>query len=106
MLSQDYVSVFLLTISNPLAILLFLGVMAAINVANESLTVLQIFIFLVAIFTGSASWWFLLAFLANRFRKRIRLRSIWWMNKITGTAVFILGIVVLISLWVLKEPPI
>ena len=104
MLSQDYVSVFLLTVSNPLAILLFIGIMAAINVANESLSVFQILIFLAGIFTGSASWWFLLSFLANRFRKRIRLRSIWWMNKITGTAVFIFGIVVLISLWVLKEP--
>ena len=104
MLSHDYMSVFLLTISNPLAIMLFIGIMAAINVANESLSVIQVFFFLAGIFTGSASWWFLLAFLANRFRKRIRLRSIWWMNKITGTAVFILGLVVLISLWVLKEP--
>ena len=104
MLSQDYVSVFLLTLSNPLAILLFIGIMAAINMANESLSVIEIFIFLAGVFTGSAAWWFLLAFLANRFRKRIRLRSIWWMNKITGTAVFILGIVVLISVWVLKDP--
>ena len=104
MLSQDFVSVFLLTLSNPLAILLFLVIMAAINMAGESLTVMQIFFFLAGVFAGSASWWFLLSFLANRFRKRIRLRSIWWLNKITGTAVFVLGIVVLISLWVLREP--
>ena len=104
MLSHDYMSVFLLTVSNPLAIMLFIGIMAAINVANESLSVFQVFFFLAGIFTGSASWWFLLAFLANRFRKRIRLRSIWWMNKITGTAVFIFGLFVLISLWILKEP--
>ena len=102
MLSKDFVSVFLLTISNPLAILLFLGIIAAINVAHESLSVFQILIFLAGIFSGSASWWFLLSFLANRFRRRIRLRSIWWLNKITGTAVFVFGILVLVSLWIFR----
>ena len=101
MLSQDFVSVFLLTLSNPLAILLFLGVMAAINVARDALPLPQIFLFLAGIFSGSAAWWFFLTALASRFRKRIRLRSIWWMNKIIGSAIFIFGIVVLVSLWII-----
>jgi threonine/homoserine/homoserine lactone efflux protein len=101
MLSQDFVSVFLLTISNPLAIFIFLAIMAAINIAGSDMNFFQLSILLAGVFTGAAVWWFFLSFLANRFRKKIRLRSIWWMNKITGTAVFVFGIVVLVSVWLL-----
>ena len=98
-LSQDFFSILLLTLSNPLAILLFIAIMAGINIANEKLSVLQILILMAGIFGGSALWWFFLSTVANRFRKRIRLRSIWWMNKITGTAVFAFGLFLIVSVW-------
>jgi len=101
MLSQDFVSVFLLTLSNPMAIFIFLAIMAAINIADEKMNLFQLSILLAGIFTGAALWWFTLSTIANRFRKKIRLRSIWWMNKIIGTIVFIFGIAVVVSVWLL-----
>lgn len=101
-LSQDFVSVFLLTLSNPMAIFLFIAIMAAIKVANDSLSIFEILTLTAGIAGGTILWWFILASIANRFRKRIRLRSIWWMNKITGTVVVLFGIVVLASVWIIK----
>lgn len=103
-LSQDFVSVFLLTLSNPMAIFLFLAIMAAIKVASDRLTFIEISMLSAGIAAGAILWWFLLSTLANRFRKKIRLRSIWWMNKITGSVVFLFGLLVLISLWVIQQP--
>ncbi len=101
MLSQDFVSVFLLTVSNPMAIFLFLAIMAAINIAGDKMNFYQLSVMMAGVFAGAAVWWFILSTIANKFRKRIRLRSIWWMNKITGTVVFIFGIAVLASVWIL-----
>ena len=101
-LSQDFWSVFLLTLSNPMAIFLFIGIMAAINIANDRLNFFQLILLLAGILAGSVTWWFILSSIANKFRKRIRLRNIWWLNKITGTAIFIFGIGVLVSLWLVK----
>ena len=101
-LSQDFVSVFLLTLSNPMAMFLFLAIMAAIKVASDKMSIVEISLLTAGIATGAIFWWFVLSSIANRFRKRIRLRSIWWMNKITGSMVFLFGLLVLISLWVIQ----
>ena len=100
-LSQDFVSVFLLTLSNPMAIFLFLAIMAAIKVVNDGMNIIEISILSSGIAGGAILWWFTLSSIANRFRKKIRLRSIWWLNKITGSVVFLFGLLVLISLWVI-----
>ena len=98
-LSQDFFSVLLLTLSNPAAIFLFVAIMAGMQVANDKLSFIQILILVVGIFGGASLWWFFLSTVANRFRKRIRLRSIWWMNKITGTAIFAFGLFLIVSVW-------
>jgi len=101
-LSQDFASVFLLTISNPMAILLFIAIMAALKVANGLLSLFELSILIAGVVGGAILWWFVLASIANRFRKRIRLKSIWWLNKITGSVVFLFGLVVIFSIWIIK----
>ncbi len=100
-LSQDFASVFLLTLSNPMAILLFLAIMASIKVSSNKLDIAGIFVLVSGVAGGAILWWAVLASIANRFRKRIRLRNIWWLNKITGSAVFLFGLIVLISIWMI-----
>jgi threonine/homoserine/homoserine lactone efflux protein len=100
-LSHDFFSVLLLTLSNPIAIFLFLAIMAGINIADTNLSVFEFLILLAGIFGGAVLWWFLLSTLANRFRKLIRLRNIWWLNKITGSLIFLFGLAVIISVWIL-----
>jgi len=101
-LSQDFASIFLLTISNPMAIFLFVAIMAALKVAGDLLSFFELSILVSGIAGGAILWWFVLASIANRFRKKIRLKSIWWLNKITGSVVFLFGLVVILSVWIVK----
>lgn len=101
-LSQDFASIFLLTISNPMAIFLFIAIMAALKVASDLLSFFELSILIAGIAGGAILWWFILASIANRFRQKIRLKSIWWLNKITGSVVFLFGLAVIFSIWIVK----
>lgn len=101
-LSQDFASVFLLTISNPIAIFLFIAIMAALKVGSDLLSFIELSFLIAGIAGGAILWWFTLASIANRFRQKIRLKSIWWLNKITGSVVFIFGLFVILSVWIIR----
>ncbi|MBE0652708.1 MAG: LysE family transporter [Bacteroidales bacterium] len=100
-LSQDFFSVFLLTITNPLAILLFVAMFAGINIASDSPGLFNLSSLVTGVFAGSASWWFLLSTFVNFWRDRFSLKNIWWMNKVAGVMIFLLGILAILSIWIL-----
>ena len=99
-LSQDFLSVFLLTITNPMAIFFFLAIFAGINIAAGPMHLLPLGAMVAGVFAGAVSWWFLLSTLVNVFRHRFRLRIIWWMNKVAGVIIFALGIAAILSIWI------
>lgn len=100
-LSQDFFSVFLITISNPLAILLFVAMFAGINIASDTPGIINHTSLVAGVFAGAAAWWFLLSGFVNFWRFRFRLKSIWWMNKVAGVLIFFLGIMAILSIWIL-----
>ncbi len=100
-LSQDFLSVFLLTITNPMAIFFFLAIFAGINIAAGPMRILPLGSMVGGVFAGAVTWWFLLSTLVNFFRHRFRLRIIWWMNKVAGVIIFILGFAALVSIWII-----
>jgi len=101
-LSQDFLSVFFLTVSNPMAIFFFLAMFAGVNLTGDEIKLFHVGLIVAGVFLGSASWWFLLTTLVNIFRNRFRLKSIWWMNKVAGVIIFFLGVAAILSVWFLK----
>jgi len=91
---EDYISVFLLTISNPGAIFLMLAMFAllGLDIDKESGTI-NIAIVLWGVALGASAWWFLLSWLLSRFRKRFRIKQLWYINRIAGILIMILGII-------------
>lgn len=87
---SDFFSVFLLTLSNPLAIGVFLALFAGTSGKDTSLSV--IVFMLIGVLLGAIFWWILLTILVSLFRKKIKLRNLYWINKITGIVVFLLGV--------------
>lgn len=87
---SDFFSVFLLTLSNPLAIGVFLALFAGTSGKDTSLSV--IVFMLIGVLLGAIFWWILLTILISLFRKKIKLRNLYWINKITGIVVFLLGV--------------
>jgi threonine/homoserine/homoserine lactone efflux protein len=101
-LSQDFLSVLFLTVSNPMAIFFFLAMFAGVNLAGGTMNVFFIGLVVAGVSVGSVSWWFILTTLVNIFRHRFRLKAIWWMNKISGMLIFFLGIAAILSVWFIK----
>lgn len=100
-LSQDFFSVFLLTLSNPMAVFFFLAMFTGVNLASGTISYFNLFIVVAGVSMGAALWWFLLSTVVSLFRHRFRLRNIWWMNKIAGAIIFSLGIAAILSVWIL-----
>lgn len=98
-LSYDFFSVFFLTLSNPMAILLFLAMFAGIHIASDSPGFLNLTSLVAGVLGGSSTWWFILSSFVNFWRHRFRLKIIWWMNKVAGVIIFFLGILAILSIW-------
>lgn len=86
---------FLITVSNPLIILLFValfGQFTFILVGNPfALTMGYISIVL-----GALAWWFGLTWLLDKVRSRFNPRVIWWINRIIGIVVMIVSALIVV----------
>lgn len=94
----DFFTVFFLTISNPVTIVVFGGVFAALGLV-ESSGDMSVILLTIGIFLGAVIWWLSLSGVVTYFRDKIRLRSLWWINKITGVVIMLLGLVTGLSIF-------
>lgn len=70
-----------LTLTNPLTIVSFIGIFAAMNIGS----VLGSSVYLVfGVFLGSATWWLLLSFFVGLFRRMISLRTMKLINTLSS----------------------
>jgi len=92
----DFMHTYFLTLSNPLTIIVIGAIFAAGGPGKDAGQV-EILTLISAVFTGAAAWWILLVTTVNLFRKRIRLKTLWYLNKITGILIFAFGLFVFLS---------
>lgn len=98
-LFSDYLSIFLLTISNPLTILSFAAVFAGFGATFfESRDYPSATLMVLGIFLGSSSWWFFLTYITSLFRNRINTATMRWINRIAGAIIIVFGIMAIISI--------
>ena len=95
--SQDTVTAFFITLSNPLIIFLLIPLFARFNYINPDQKLFSILLGLASILAGALSWWLLITFLVGRLRKIMNLRGLWILNKIVGSVIVILSIYFLIQ---------
>lgn len=84
---QDLVFSFLIAVSNPLVILIFLAVLTGSGVVLSISEPYHSFFIILGIFTGGCLWWFLLTTIVGFFRHRFNLRVLWWFNKVAGVTI-------------------
>jgi threonine/homoserine/homoserine lactone efflux protein len=97
-LAGAYVSTLLLTLTNPMTILSFVAVFAALGVAEAGRDYLAATMLVLGVFFGSVLWWFALSGIASGFRERFDVRAMRWVNRISGTVVAGFGTILLVSL--------
>lgn len=97
-LLEDYLSVLLVTITNPLAVFLFIALFASLGVVVEGENILLSLVATSGVFIGAILWWYILTTLVNIFRDKFRLKQLWWINKLSGAVIFTLGAVAIFGL--------
>lgn len=97
-LPKDYITTLILTLSNPLNIFLYLAVFTAFNVVKGVSTFEQFTAVFVGVFIGTSLWWYTLSSIVSRYHDRFNIRNLWWLNKISGIGILILGLVTLVSI--------
>ena len=74
----DFLTLFFLTVSNPVAIVVFMAVFAGVVI-------------------GGGLWWYTLSTLVNIFRKKFRLRVLITINRVSGVLITVLGGLVILA---------
>ena len=93
-----YVSTFFLTLTNPMTMLSFAAVFAGLGLANSSGNYADALVIVLGVFVGSALWWVLLSGSVSLFRSTLTPKRLQWVNRISGVAIALFGIVALLSL--------
>jgi arginine exporter protein ArgO len=91
-----YASTVFLTLTNPMTILMFVGVFAGSGLAAKGSYTLATFL-TTGVFLGSALWWFLLSFGASLFRTKVNAPNLRSLNRISGLILLVFGAIALHS---------
>ena len=103
---EDFISVVILTVTNPGALFLILGLFALVGLqVNSSDGSFAISTVLWGVFVGAGLWWYALSTSINVFRKKFRLKQLWMINKISGIIIMALGLIsTLKGIWIFLAP--
>jgi threonine/homoserine/homoserine lactone efflux protein len=96
---SEFISAFLLNLTNPTTVLSFLAVLATLGMGHHRARWLTLLL-VAGIFSGAMLWWIVLSAATNRFRERFDDHAMLRMNRIAGLAIGGFGIVTLaLSRW-------
>jgi threonine/homoserine/homoserine lactone efflux protein len=90
--SQDLITAFLLTLSNPLIILIYIALFARFNFILPDDKLYSMILGLLSIIIGALTWWFAITCFVGKLRKIFNVRGLWLMNKIVGSIIMLLSL--------------
>jgi threonine/homoserine/homoserine lactone efflux protein len=96
-LTGAYGSTLALTLTNPMTILFFAGVMAGVGIGSAAGDYASAAALVVGVFVGSALWWLTLSAAVGLFRTRFDTRALAWVNRISGIVITVFGVIALVS---------
>lgn len=97
-LLQALGSSFLVTIVNPITILAFVSIFAAIHVSTTVDGLMGSWTIVVGVLLGALAWWSMLASVASVLRQRFTERSLRWLNRVSGAVILGFGVYGLVAL--------
>ncbi len=97
---SDYLSVFFVTLANPAYILVFVALFAALGINREGIPYANGLLMLIGVLCGTSLWWSILTFCISLLRGKFRPRHLFWMNRISGSLIVILGAAAILSIFI------
>jgi threonine/homoserine/homoserine lactone efflux protein len=85
-----FASIYALTMTNPLTILIFAAVFAGLGFASGA-SYLDAAVITLAVGTGSVLWWVILTAAIAWARERVSTRALLWVNRVSGAALVVFG---------------
>ena len=89
-LAGAFASIYALTMTNPLTIVLYAGVFAAIGLGTGS-GFADAAVVSLAVLVGSGLWWVVLCAIVAWLRGRVSATALLWVNRISGAALIVFG---------------
>lgn len=99
-LAGNYLSTFLLTITNPLTIISFAAIFAGLRLGETAGEYSSAALMVLGVFSGSAAWWLTLSLGIGLLREKFTHTTMTWVNRLAGTLIIGFGVMVLASLWI------
>jgi threonine/homoserine/homoserine lactone efflux protein len=90
-LFRDFASAFALTVTNPVTVLVFLAIFAALGLGGEQATLVRAAILVLGVWVGSLVWWLALSAGVGLFRRSIEPRHLAWISRGSGIILFATG---------------
>ncbi len=90
-LLRGFFSTFALTISNPITVVAFLGIFAALGLASARATWLSAGLLVTGVWTGSLLWWLSLGLVIHHYRRAIGPRHLALISRFSGAVLFLSG---------------
>jgi len=97
-LISEYASTFLLTLTNPMTILLFVAVFTGLGIAVTKENYAGATVLVMGVFTGSAFWWLILTSFTGLLKTRLDMQGLKWVNKISGLIILAFGLAALLKI--------
>lgn len=97
-LFRSYASTLMLTITNPMTIMSFLGAFAGLGMGDSQTGIASAVALVIGVFVGSALWWLALSTVIGLLRDRIHVTAFRWINRISGVILTVFGLVAIIGL--------
>ena len=94
-LAAAFLSIYGLTITNPMTILSFGGIFAGLGLAGRG--GLDAALLTLGVFLGSSLWWVVLTAIVGRVRARITAGVLTWINRISGAVLLVFGAVAILA---------
>jgi threonine/homoserine/homoserine lactone efflux protein len=94
-LATAFLSIYGLTMTNPMTILSFGGIFAGLGLAGRG--GLDAALLTLGVFLGSSLWWVVLTAIVGRVRERITPGVVVWINRISGAVLLAFGAVAILA---------
>ena len=91
-----FASIYALTMTNPLTIILYAGVFASMGLTGNASFVDAAAVTL-GVWLGSTAWWVILCSFLAWVRGRVSTRAMLWVNRLSGAALVVFGALAIVS---------
>jgi threonine/homoserine/homoserine lactone efflux protein len=95
----DFTSTFVLTLTNPITILSFLGIFGAFGIHTDDTIDQYDGLLLLGVFLGSTVWWLLLTGVIGVFHGHFNETGLRWANRVAGVLILAFAVAVLWEAW-------